>query len=195
MVIPGPIKPVAHDEVQPMVDQRPVTKEGVSRRTFIGYAAAATMGFMGVVLGALSAGAFLTPALKPKRAASTIKLGKVDEFTPGVPKKVDFVISIKDGWVETPSPKSVWVVRHQGGEFTVFNSRCTHLGCIVDWKEGAKGLAFYSPCHAGVFTIEGNVVAGPPPRSLDALTYKLEGGDLICEYQDFVLGVPEKKAG
>ncbi len=177
-----------------MVDQRKGDKEGVSRRTFLGYAAGATMGFMGVVLGALSLGAFLTPALKPKEAGTSVKLGKVDEFAPGVPKKVDFVIYVKDGWVETPSPKSVWVVRRQGNEFSVFNSKCTHLGCIVDWKEGSRGLNFYSPCHAGVFTIEGEVVGGPPPRSLDALTYKVESGELSCVYQDFVLGVPEKKS-
>ncbi|MBI4282668.1 MAG: ubiquinol-cytochrome c reductase iron-sulfur subunit [Chloroflexi bacterium] len=176
-----------------MADYGPQNREGVDRRTFLAYAAGATVAFMGTVLGALALGAGLTPAFKPKSEGDRVKLGNMDDFSLGVPKKVDFVLYVKDGWVETPSPKSVWVVRQEGGEFTVFNSRCTHLGCIVDWKKGNRGPAFYSPCHAGVFTIEGTVIGGPPPRSLDALEYDIEAGELYCEYRDFVLGVPGKE--
>lgn len=98
---------------------------------------------------------------------------------------MDFSLSVKDGWPETRSAKSVWVGRCLERGFTVFNSRCTHLGCIVGWKTKKnepfsahrwKGSAFYSPCQAGVFTIGGKVI-GSPPRPLDTLEHELRDGD------------------
>lgn len=116
----------------------------------------------------------------------------MEDFPIGEPQKVDLSIQVRDGWLTTTQRKSVWVVRHRGGGFTVFNSRCTHLGCMAQWKEGDRGEAFYCPCHGGVFNINGWVIAGPPPRPLDTLNYRVEDGELYCEYMDFRLGVPEK---
>jgi cytochrome b6-f complex iron-sulfur subunit len=52
-------------------------------------------------------------------------------------------------------------------EFRAFSAVCTHLGCLVDF-EGVKGRIF-CPCHAGVYNLEGQVVAGPPPKPLPQL--------------------------
>lgn len=166
----------------------------VSRRDFLGYAAGSAIAFIGVALGFFGLGGVLSPALKPKKGGEWVRLGKVDSFKVGEPQKADFTMAVKDGWMESASPKSVWVVRQSDKGFTVFNSRCTHLGCIVNWKEGGRGWAFYSPCHAGIFTKEGVVVGGPPPRPLDRLEDRIQDGELWCEYQDFVLGIPEKKS-
>lgn len=167
--------------------------QGVSRRSFLAYSAASAMAFIGVVLGFLGLGTVVSPALKAKKEGEWVRLGTISRFPPGQPQKVDFTLVVKDGWLETSAAKSVWVVAPEKGGFAVFNSRCTHLGCIVDWKEGSRGLAFYSPCHAGVFDSEGTVLGGPPPRSLDALQWKTEEGLLWCRYTDFVVGIPEKK--
>jgi hypothetical protein len=35
-------------------------------------------------------------------------------------------------------------------------------------------------------------VAGPPPRPLDRLESRIEGGKLQVQYQDFVLGTPDR---
>lgn len=167
--------------------------EGVSRRSFLAYAASAIVAFIAAVLGLLGLGTVFSPALKGKTEGVWVKLEPVSRFIPGQPAKVDFTLVVKDGWMQTTSAKSVWVVARAQDDFSVFNSRCTHLGCIVDWKEGARGLAFYSPCHAGVFDIDGKVLGGPPPRDLDTLQWKTEEGSLWCRYLDFVVGVPEKK--
>ena len=50
----------------------------------------------------------------------------------------------------------------------------------------------FPSCHGGVFDIEGRLLAGPPPRPLDSLNYKIENGELRVEYRDFRLGIPEK---
>jgi Rieske Fe-S protein len=166
------------------------TGHGVSRRTFLGYAAGGIAAFMASTIGFISLGGVLSPAVKSKKSGHWMKLGRTDDFQPDRPRKVDLEIELKDGWMQTTQAKSVWVVRSQSGEFMVFNSRCTHLGCIVSWKDAEK--RFLSPCHDGVFNLQGKVVGGPPPRALDALEHKVENGELWCNYEDFVLGVPEK---
>lgn len=168
-------------------------KEGVSRRRFLAYSAAAAMAFIAAALGFVGIGMMLSPALKGRKGGVWVNLGPVSRFTPGKPQKVDFTLVVKDGWLETSAAKSVWMVAQPDEGFAVFNSRCTHLGCIVDWKEGDQGLAFYSPCHAGVFDIDGRLLGGPPPRPLDTLQWKTEEGNLWCRYLDFVVGIPEKK--
>lgn len=72
----------------------------------------------------------------------------------------------------------VFVINHGEDKFTVFDVRCTHLGCPVSYDDAGK--QFLSPCHNGVFDIKGNVVAGPPPRPLDQYQYKVEDGVLFA---------------
>lgn len=67
---------------------------------------------------------------------------------------------------------------------------CTHLGCIPLWKpEGDADLPsphLHCPCHGGIYTPWGDVVAGPPPRPLWVPPQKLEGGTLIVGEPGFV---------
>ena len=72
----------------------------------------------------------------------------------------------------------VFVLNRGKDQFTVYDVRCTHLGCPVSWDPDKK--EFLSPCHNGVFDIDGNVVAGPPPRPLDRYEFKIEDGVLFA---------------
>ena len=169
----------------------------VSRRTFLGYITAAMGAFVATVAGVPVLGAFVSPALQKRSSGQWVSAGNVANFVMHQPKMVGFTIVKKDGWVEARQPRVVWVVRRGEKDFLVYNAQCTHLGCIVDWKDsglgGKLGWNFYSPCHGGVFAMDdGRVLTGPPPRPLDTLEYKIENGELLCNYQDFRLGVPEK---
>ncbi len=166
----------------------------ISRRRFLGYAIGALGAFITVVVAIPVVGNILTPVFKKKAGALPVKVGQVSEFTVGEPKSVSFVATVNDGWVQKDEARSVWVVRRGTDEFTIYNPHCTHLGCAVDWKDGNRGKAFYSPCHGGVFGIDGEVIAGPPPRRLDTLDYKVENGVLTVQYQDFRVGGSSKTA-
>ena len=96
----------------------------------------------------------------------------------------------RDGWIESTDVKGVWVVRQPGNQYTVYNGRCTHLGCAYSWQPDQQ--QFTCPCHAGVYGMDGKVLAGPPPRPLDALQTRVESGQLQAQYQDFRLGTPEQ---
>ncbi|RUM29069.1 MAG: ubiquinol-cytochrome c reductase iron-sulfur subunit [Aquifex sp.] len=68
---------------------------------------------------------------------------------------------------------------------------CTHLGCIPLWKPqggvgGVNKPLFHCPCHGGLYTPYGDVIAGPPPRPLFIPPQKLEGNKLIVGVEGFV---------
>lgn len=58
-----------------------------------------------------------------------------------------------------------------------FSLVCTHLGCLVQWQEGAQ--EFYCPCHDGRFDQFGEVLAGPPPLPLEQIAVRVEGETVI----------------
>ncbi len=139
------------------------------------------------VVGALAGSAF------GRRPETAVRLGKLADFPLGQPKLAQFALSRTDGWVTTLESRAVWVVRTGELEATVFNGRCTHLGCAYSWKtEGPRRGQFFCPCHDGVFGPDGKVLGGPPPRALDTLPVRVEDGVLAVSHQDFRLGVAEK---
>ncbi|MEW6109134.1 MAG: ubiquinol-cytochrome c reductase iron-sulfur subunit [Nitrospirota bacterium] len=61
--------------------------------------------------------------------------------------------------------------------FIALSKVCTHLGCLVEYDKDKKRLQ--CPCHAGLFDLEGNVISGPPPKSLRKFPVKVEGDAVI----------------
>lgn len=68
------------------------------------------------------------------------------------------------------------ILQIRPGQFTAFSAVCTHLGCVVQWQTAEQ--RFLCPCHAGLFSAEGAVLGGPPPRPLEKLAVTLQD-DLI----------------
>jgi Rieske Fe-S protein len=54
---------------------------------------------------------------------------------------------------------------------------CPHTGCNVLWVE--KDRHYRCTCHEGRFDDSGRPIAGPPPRPLETLPYRIEGPMLI----------------
>lgn len=69
------------------------------------------------------------------------------------------------------------VINHPQKGLLAYSRVCTHLGCLVDYnKEIDK---FLCPCHAGIFSLDGNVVSGPPPKPLSKLPLMVHGDKII----------------
>lgn len=103
--------------------------------------------------------------------------GEPDLTVVGEPILTQFTSLVQDAYMKAaPRENAIYVVNHGDGEFTVFDVRCTHLGCPVTWEDGQA--KFVSPCHNGLFSIEGEVTGGPPPRPLDQYEYKVENNVL-----------------
>ncbi len=52
--------------------------------------------------------------------------------------------------------------------------RCTHMGCVVKWKEDQR--AYVCPCHDGRYDETGAVVAGPPIAPLRLVAVRVSEG-------------------
>ncbi len=94
---------------------------------------------------------------------------------------------VRDGWKETKMTKVVWTVKGSNEDVTVYSPICPHLGCGYRWSEGEN--KFKCPCHGSVFSIKGEVLAGPAPRPLDVLPSKIENGRLLVKYKQFKSGL------
>lgn len=157
----------------------------LTRRTFLAWASAALGAAIAAVLGSTGLSYFVSPALK-KDEEDWVDIGRAADVKPGAPVKIDFVARKRDAWVVTDKRSSAWVTTPDGREYTVFDPRCTHLGCPYRWDAAAK--QFMCPCHSAVFGADGAVVSGPPPRPLDRYPVRVAAGRLLIQPK------PERKA-
>jgi menaquinol-cytochrome c reductase iron-sulfur subunit len=170
-----------------------VTAEGVEtdRRAFLAQVIGACGAFLAALVGIPAIGAAVAPALRQEEP-NWFPVGQAASFTTGTPVPVSISVPQTDGWIQTTEVHSVWVVKQSDTQFTAYNGRCTHLGCAFSWQ--TEQNQFTCPCHAGVYALDGHVLAGPPPRPLDTLPVRVENGELQVQYQDYQLGIPEKTA-
>ena len=102
------------------------------------------------------------------------------------------------GMLATMQPNSVTydadhrliVFRDKQGYFYALSSVCTHLGCILEWKElgipGHPEGVIACPCHGSIFNKTGDVIGGPAPRSLDRFKMYLEDYRVIVDMSETV---------
>jgi len=70
---------------------------------------------------------------------------------------------------------SAILVRTSDGAYHAYRQKCTHLSCPVYYARDHQRLE--CPCHEGAFdAATGNVLYGPPPRSLDLIQLEMRDG-------------------
>jgi menaquinol-cytochrome c reductase iron-sulfur subunit len=120
-------------------------------------------------------GFLVAPFLRPKPRAWR-PVGRLDDFKIGETVQVKFARSNPLPWDGFLAETSAWLRRESEGYLVAFSINCTHLGCPVRWEKNAE--LFLCPCHGGVYDDSGNVVAGPPPRSLVRYPVRVENGNV-----------------
>jgi menaquinol-cytochrome c reductase iron-sulfur subunit len=166
--------------------RQPDSKYEVSsnRRSFLAGLLATGSAAVGVLLAVPLVRFALHPVLARTTEKSWSDVGNVDEFKNiNDPVKKLVTIEQRDGWRRTITEKPVYVARDARGELVVLSAVCTHLGCTIPWIEKEK--KFVCPCHSGTFELDGRLLSGPPPRDMDRLVTKVEGGVLKTQYQFF----------
>jgi len=73
--------------------------------------------------------------------------------------------------------KPAVVLQPSPGKFVALSAVCTHLGCIVQWQKQEE--QFLCPCHGGLYTEDGAVISGPPPKPLESFPVALEGDQIM----------------
>jgi len=157
-----------------------IEENQVSRRSFLAAAIWVIGGLISAGLGIPAIAYIIGPALQRTANQNWISLGPPEKIELGTPTLFKTKIERKTGWIINEEELSVYVLTENGRDFVAMSNICTHLGCRVRWI--SEQGEFFCPCHNGVFSKEGKVVSGPPPRPLDRYQVKVE------DDQVYVLG-------
>lgn len=177
-------------ELTPQTSDGPKVEPG--RRSFLGAMFAISAAAVSTLL-AIPLVRFSTFPLR-KAAAETdwSDVGPVDELSALTePTAKTITLERRDAWQTTSSQTAVYVLPSKDGQFRILSPVCPHLGCSVRWVGDQD--KFICPCHSGAFTAVGERISGPPPRSMDTLESKVEGGVLKVRYQYYRQLVPTKE--
>jgi len=121
----------------------------------------------GLVLAVLyPAGRYIVPPAAGESAASsvTLPMGPNDL----VPNSAEiFKFGSRPGLL----------VKTTSGELRAFSATCTHLGCIVQYRDDIEHI--WCACHNGHFDLNGINIQGPPPAPLETFTVNVRGDQII----------------
>ena len=131
-----------------------ITPSGKSRRRFLSW-------FLGTAAGALTVAVlypvlrFVSPPEVPEASTNQVEAGPTND--PELLEKGFKIVRF--------GADPVILVRLSDTEFRAFAGTCTHLDCIVEFQKDKQRI--WCNCHNGDYNLQGQVVAGPPPKPLE----------------------------
>lgn len=146
-----------------MADNGTVPK--TSRRRFLDWILGTSVG--GLIAAVLyPVGRYLVPPEAGESAASTVTLSiRPDEIAPNTAQVFKF------------GSQPGLLVRTAGGELRAFTAQCSHLGCIVQYREDLGHI--WCACHNGHFDLNGRAISGPPPGPLETYTVNVRDDQIV----------------
>jgi Rieske Fe-S protein len=108
---------------------------------------------------------FMNPPAVPEASTNEVAAGKVQDLRPNAGKIVKF------------GNRPALLVRVSETEWRAFSAVCTHLNCTVQYQDSTHQI--WCACHNGFYDLNGRVVSGPPPKSLEQYTVHVRGDDLV----------------
>lgn len=141
-----------------------IKKTGQSRRSFLKYfLGLGITGFFASVIYPVAK--YLVPPKQNEVEVSSVKVGKVSE------------IENNSGQIIRFGNKPVILIRTKSGEFRAFSAVCTHLNCTVQFRKDLELI--WCACHNGKYNLNGQNIAGPPPRPLEIFRVAIKGNDVF----------------
>ena len=110
---------------------------------------------------------YLIPPEKGEAKVNSLKVGKVDDFPPNSSKIIKF------------GRDPVILVHTSEGEFHALTASCTHLDCIVQYRNDTEQI--WCACHNGVYDLNGRNISGPPPKPLDELVVTVVNEEVLIK--------------
>ena len=108
---------------------------------------------------------FLEPPKAKESKISQLTIGKIEDMAKNSGKIVKF------------GNKPVLVIRKPTGDYAAYNAVCTHLDCIVQYRQDYGQI--YCACHNGRYDLNGKNISGPPPAPLDKYSVAIKNDDVI----------------
>ncbi len=128
-------------------------ERGTARRNFINW-------LLGTSIGALflsilyPVARYVSPPDQPEASTNQVDAGSTND-----PELIEKGYKIIRFGVEP-----VILVRVSDTDFRAFTATCTHLDCIVEFQKAEQRI--WCNCHNGEYNLNGQNVAGPPPKPL-----------------------------
>lgn len=161
--------------------------EDIQKRDFIKGLTAAVLGFITLFLS-IPFVSFLIPSSNEGSEEKFIKVPNFKGIPSETPTKMTFEAIDVQAFITSSVVYDIWVIKHEGDKATVYSPLCPHLNCRYTFVD----KLFKCPCHGSVFNEAGKCIAGPSPRPLDTLPYKIESGELFVKWELFKAGIPDK---
>lgn len=161
----------------------------IARRTFLARATGILTLPLTLVIATPLVGSLVGPIYRKAKARFASVPG-FEGVSIGEPADLRFPYTKTDAYLVEHVVEDAWVIKHSATSATVFSPICPHMGCRYEWDGGTQ--QFVCPCHGSVFSITGEVLAGPAPRPLDTLPYKIENGALEVKWERFEPGIAKK---
>lgn len=138
-------------------------------------------------------GTVFTPLLQKKdesEGAGLIEAGKAKDLLEGVPRRVELIATVRDGWTtSTGVVGAAWLLKQADGKVVALSSVCPHSGCSIKLE---SKTTFSCPCHDSSFSFEGAPLKGPSPRAMDPLTVEVIDGNVRVRWARFKIGVKDR---
>jgi Rieske Fe-S protein len=148
-----------------------------TRRRFLSSITNGILSAIGGILAVLGGGAVLRSTMR--RQDYWLAASALHELPDNEPTPVTLSVMRLDGYRDALERRTIFLVKHGESEVVAFDSRCTHLGCLVTWDRQAQ--LFRCPCHGGVFDRSGAVTDGPPAEPLVKIATRIDGDRVLVQ--------------
>jgi Rieske Fe-S protein len=148
-----------------------------TRRRFLSSITNGILSVIGGTLAVLGGGAVFSSTVR--RQEEWIPASGLHELPDNEPTAVTLSVVRLDGYRDALERRTIFLVKHGESDVAAFDSRCTHLGCLVGWDPQSQ--LFKCPCHGGVFDRSGAVMDGPPPEPLAKIATRVEGDRVLVQ--------------
>ncbi len=115
---------------------------------------------------------YLVPPRVSGPDVSSVSAGLLSEFKKGMYKIIRM------------GRKPIIVFRQKNGNVGALEATCTHLDCIVQFKDDTEQI--WCACHNGLYDLKGRNISGPPPRPLGEFPVVIKDDEIIITKKEEV---------
>ena len=141
----------------------------------------------------------IAPVFVEGTGGKSYPLAPLDSLT-AQPQKFTVVDDKQDAWTTLPQQNiGSLFLRKSGDTVQAFHSRCPHAGCRLQMgyqknpQTGEEEKLFYCPCHSAYFDLDGKRLNTVAPRDMDSLAVEVKEGQVFVKFENFTLGIAEKR--